>query len=403
MSATASDTPAVTRWPLVVLLCGVGVVCSFMIGKVPPALPDMRMELGFGLVLSGWIISIFNLLAVTAGITFGALADRIGYRRTVVLGLSMGGCASLLGALTSDPALLMLTRIVEGAGFVMSVTTVPVLLMRVALPSHHRLVFGLWGAYFPTGLATIMAIAPLALALMGWRGLWVVNGAALLMAAVAIQMLIPPPPPGMVRPRPGLSGLVQVLTGRGTLLLAACFGTYAGQFLTVFGFLPLWLVEERGYTAGTAALLTALAVTLNAGGNISGGWLLQRGVARSHVIIGVSAVMGASVLGIYSPLLPDAARYLCVLAFSTASGMIPASLFSAVPRHIPSPVLVGAANGFLVQGSNTGQMIWPPTVAALVAWQGTWTVAPVALVAAAAMTALLGYAIGRLEKSNPTV
>lgn len=401
---TASDAaapipPSATSWPLVWLLCGVGVFCSFMVGKVPPALPDMRIELGFGLVVSGWIISIFNLLAVVAGITFGALADRMGYRRTVALGLALGGGASLAGALAPDPTWLLATRVVEGTGFVMAVTAVPVLLMRVAQPVHHRFVFGMWGAYFPSGIALIIAAAPLILALGGWRGLWLVNGGLLLVAALAVYLLVPPPPPrDPARRNPGLAGMVAVLTSKGSLLIAACFGAYAGQFLAVMGFLPLWLVEERGYSMGLAAALTAVAVALNAGGNITGGWLLQRGVRRAQVIIGVSAVMAVAVIGLYSPLLPDGLRYFCVIAFSTVAGMIPASLFSAVPRHVPAANLVGAANGLLVQGSNAGQMIGPPAVAALVAWQGSWSVAPVVIVTASVLTALLGYALGRLER-----
>ena len=48
--------------------------------------------------------------------------------------------------------------------------------------------------------------------------------------------------------------------------------------------LPTFLIDERGATASAAALVTALFVAINIPGNLAGGWVLKRGVARWRVI-----------------------------------------------------------------------------------------------------------------------
>ena len=78
-----------TDWPRVCLLVAAGVVGACQVGKVPPALPALRADLGMGLVGGGWMLALLNLLGVVAGSTAGALAAGWGERRSVVAGLAV--------------------------------------------------------------------------------------------------------------------------------------------------------------------------------------------------------------------------------------------------------------------------------------------------------------------------
>ena len=46
---------------LVGLLVAAGMVAAFHVGKVPPALPSIRAELGVSLQQAGWLLSAINL------------------------------------------------------------------------------------------------------------------------------------------------------------------------------------------------------------------------------------------------------------------------------------------------------------------------------------------------------
>ena len=62
---------------------------SMNIGKVPPALPLLRTELGLSLVQAGWVSSMLTTLAVVAALGFGLLAGRLGALRMVLVGLGL--------------------------------------------------------------------------------------------------------------------------------------------------------------------------------------------------------------------------------------------------------------------------------------------------------------------------
>ena len=89
MSA-ATGTPAVgapaaaTRWDIVLLAVGAGIVAALQVGKVPPALPDIRAGLDLSLVAGGWLASLLHLFAALFAILISMATDRAGPARMAV-------------------------------------------------------------------------------------------------------------------------------------------------------------------------------------------------------------------------------------------------------------------------------------------------------------------------------
>ena len=73
-------------------------VAAFHVGKVPPALPSIREELGASLSQMGWLLSIVNLITAVGGMAIALTADRLGHRRLVIVGTAICLFASLGGA-----------------------------------------------------------------------------------------------------------------------------------------------------------------------------------------------------------------------------------------------------------------------------------------------------------------
>src|SRR5688500_2796907 len=87
----------VTQWPIVWAAFGAGIVAASHIGKLPPALPAIRLELEAGLVMAGWIASMISIVGFVAGLAAGALADRVGVGRMIIFGLLALATGSLIG------------------------------------------------------------------------------------------------------------------------------------------------------------------------------------------------------------------------------------------------------------------------------------------------------------------
>lgn len=388
-----------TPWSLVALAVGAGIVGAFQVGKVPVALGQIRDELGLGLVGAAWVLSLFNLVGVGAGVAMGGFVARAGARRVAVVGLLAMAIAGLAGAAAPNGAALLVSRFAEGVGFLMAVVSIPSLIARLARPADVKLAFALWGTYMPAGQALMLLASPTLLGLVGWRGLWLVNAALLALYAApmwyATRRLA-----ATTTEAPGriLQDLAATLRAPGPLALAFAFGCYSLQYLTVIGFLPTILIEREGLSVATAGFLSALFPAGNVIGNLSGGMLLHAGARRWTLIAAASIVMGLCGVGIFSLALPLWPAYALALLFAVAGGMLPATVLGAVPVLAPAPRLVPATNGLLVQGSNLGQVIGPPAVGALAAATGGWETAPIVLAAAALGSLAAALVLRRLGR-----
>lgn len=402
MTSPAALDPPATRWLVVWSVVFAGVAAAFQIGKAPVALPQLRAELGLGLVGAGWVVSMFNVLGAVAGAFIGALGDELGHRRTVLGGLTLLALASTAGALAPGAAGLLATRFVEGLGFMATVTAAPGLLVRASRREDLRLAFGYWSGYMPAGSALMMLAAPPLLAGIGWRGLWLVNGAAMvaavLIVAVATRSLPRQKSATHRGPRIILADIWRTVTAPGPPALALAFGSYTLQYLALLAFLPTLLVEDDGMSEGSAATLTALANAANMIGTFGGGFLLHRGVPRWALVAAGSLIMGLATLAIFSAGLPLAARYAGVIAFTGLGGVVPPACLGGAPAHAPSQHLVGTTTGLIMQGSNLGQTIGPPALAKLAANTGSWAWSPAVFLASALIGTTLAVALRRLER-----
>src|SRR6478752_3049852 len=150
--ASLSRTP----WPLVGLLVVAGIVAAFHVGKVPPALPSIRAELGATLSQAGWLLSTVSLVTALGGMAIALTADRLGHRRLIILGTALCLAASLFGAMSGSIETLIAARIFEGLGFITVVVAIPTLLLRIAAPRDQRLAMAFWTTYMPAGAGSMM-------------------------------------------------------------------------------------------------------------------------------------------------------------------------------------------------------------------------------------------------------
>lgn len=401
----APRAASATHWPAVLAAALGGVAIAMNVGKVPLALPTLRAELGLSLVQAGWVSSMLTTLAVVAALGFGLAAGRIGALRMVLGGLGVSAMASLLAlavpALSAAAGfqLLMATRFFEGAGFMAVSVAGPALISAATAPADRRFALGVWSSYMPAGAGLAMALSPLLLPTTGWRGLWVATAAVLAVAAAAAwrQRAWYGPAGGSSHAAPAGPALA-VLRQPLPWLLALTFGAWALQHFALIVWLPTFLKEQRGLTAGWVALLTCVMLLANVPGNLIGGALVQRGVPRGRLIAVAHTLTGLCGLGLFNDALPDGQRYGLCVALSFIGGVIPAAVMSSSALLARNPRQIGALQGLIMQGSQLGQFIGTPLIAAVVAASGQWASARWVTAGAAVLGLMLGLAAWRAER-----
>jgi len=385
-----------THWPAVWVIFASGLGAGALIGKVPPSLPAMRADLGLTLVESGFIATMLYALGASAGILGGAVADRFGQKRFAVIGLLAMAAGGALGALSAGYASLLASRFLEGVGFILFTVAAAPLLTAATRPEDRATAFSIWSAYMPTGGTLALLAAPIALATLGWRSLWIALAAWCVLCALLLARRVPAPSFG------GGIGSLRLLAESvarpGSIALCAAFICYVGQWSSLMIWLPTFAVDERGASQTAASLLAAAYVAINVPGNLLGGVLMKRGAPRWAMIASASAAMGASALAVFSSTAPDWVRLAAVLVFSFLGGLIPMAVLSGTPVHARSPQHIATTNGMVMQASHLGQFVLPIVIAYVAAHLGGWSASLGMMLTLSAAGILSGLAVGRFER-----
>lgn len=361
------------------LVVGAGVVAAFQVGKAPPALPAIRADLGLNLFMAGWVLSSFNALGFVLAPAAGAIADWLGHRRLILVGLGFMALGSVAGSFSNDAAVLLGSRFSESFGYIFVAVSAPALIVRVVRQAHMRLALGIWSTFMPFGAALVMLLAPFALAAFGWRWMWQANGALLLAMLLLLAWATRDLKSPIARRKRFLGRLwkdvLRTWKAPGPVLVALCFGSYGFQFLVVVGFLPTMLIEEQGLTQAWASILTSIAIFSCVPANMLGGWLLHKGVA-GWLLIGTSALLASlSCFGIYAEGASVLFRFLFALFFMVTGSLMPPAIMHGAVVHAPSRELVATSYGIMIQGTQLGSLTGPPIVAAVVSSKGDWQAA----------------------------
>jgi hypothetical protein len=136
-----------THWPRVWIAFLAGCIGAFQIGKTFASLTLIIDELALSLVQAGLILSLFSLIAAFAGAGFGLLSDRVGHLYMALTGLLLSASGAFLGAKADGIELLLMSRLIEGLGFILAIVALPSLISRSASDRSRPLAMGIWGAF----------------------------------------------------------------------------------------------------------------------------------------------------------------------------------------------------------------------------------------------------------------
>lgn len=379
MTVQDSEAPSTTdrSRAVAVVVLAVGVSCALHVGKLPVAIPLLQVELSMSLLQAGFLLSLVQLAGMSLGLLVGLLADRLGPRRVMLAGLLVLAAGSGLGAMAPDVPTLLVTRVIEGMGFLLAVLPAPGMLRgHVKDPATLSRALGWWGTYMPLGTALALLLGGPAMSWMGWRAVWALVALVSVCAAGVLAWQVP-------QERVVSGGenmrlwprLHRTLRAPGPWLVALGFFLYSGQWLAVIGFLPT-IYRDAGLGAGAIAGLSALAAAINMTGNVAAGRCLARGAPPGLVLALAYAAMAVGALVAFGAQGHPVWQYMAILAFSGLGGLIPGTLFGVAVVMAPGNDTVSTTVGWMQQFSALGQFTGPPAVAWLVTqlggWHGTW-------------------------------
>lgn len=170
-----SDT-APKRWLILtaVMLAFLPVVIDMTILHI--AVPSLTQDLKATSTEVLWIIDVYPLLMAGLLVPMGTLADRLGNRRLLLIGLIVFGFASLLAAFSVTPAMLIGARMLLALGGAMIMPCVLGIVRRTFEDERERaMALGIWGTVSAAGAAVGPLVGGALLEHFWWGSVFLIN------------------------------------------------------------------------------------------------------------------------------------------------------------------------------------------------------------------------------------
>lgn len=349
--------------------------------KLPVVLPVLLDDYHYDRFLAGSFMSIYAVIGLLFSLKLGSLIERRGG-----VALTQGGLALFVAGAALTLAfpevgwVVLAARALEGLGFAVLAIGGPVLANSNAAPRHLPIVVGLTAAWIPIGQLVAAALAPLALATLGWQLLWwigIAGSFAFAGWAATLQRSdrsgaahadpAKPPSRGQVSPPVTMTRLQrQILVTTG-----AIFMLWACQYFAYMTWLPQYLVEVHALEVPGALLSYAVPVSLVIVFSTTTGFLLRAGLSLGWLIsvaLFAQAVVWWTMPWIHSPGL----GLLSLVVYGSAGGVVPACLFAAPSRAMKSGRDTAQAFGIVMTGRNMGVLVGPVLLAQAYKMTGAW-------------------------------
>lgn len=302
LATDTAGSPATNRRALRLLACLMFLTFAMTTDAIGLVIARLRGEFTLSLTQAGWA-QYATMIGLGGGaLLLGFLADAIGRRRTIVLGLLLYGGASLCFIFGREFGLFVMLLFLGGLGIsIFKIGALGLVGDISANAEQHTSTMNLIEGYFGAGAIMGPWLVPWLVAHgLSWKYLYVVAAAIcglLVLAALLIRF------PAVERPadeRVDLARTLRMMRNPYALGFSALIVLYVAveNFITVW--LPSYLAGYHGDAAWLAANAVAAFFVLRAAGRFAGVWLLARlqwDLVLALLSGGILACFGAALHG----------------------------------------------------------------------------------------------------------
>ena len=367
--------PGTTRTPLmtpvliggcIIIMISFAIRASFGVFQIPIAEEFGWLRAEFSLA-----IAIQNLAWGIGQPIFGAIAERFGDRRAIILGALVYAAGLVLSSFAVTPGAHQFLEILVGFGIAgTGFGVILAVVGRAASDEHRSLALGIATAAGSAGQVFGAPVAEILLGFYSWQVVFVLFAGAILLTLLALPMMRSPAPASRAELEQSMgAALTQAFRDPSFTLIFLGFFSCGYQLAFVTAHFPAMVTEMCGPIAPdgmlaafgitTTSALGAVAISLiglaNIAGTIAAAWLGKR-YSKKYLLAGI--YMARTVIAaafILSPITPGS-----VLLFSLLMGTLwlaTVPLTSGLIAHIYGLRYMGTLYGIVFFSHQLGSFL----------------------------------------------
>ncbi len=351
-------------------------------GNLATAAPLVKQELGLDAAQIGLLMSAFYWSYVALMVPVGWATERFGAYRVLAVGATVWAVATLFTGFAGGLVSLLMLRLLLGAGESTVFPTVSSLFATHVPTANRGLANGVMSFGYLVGPAIGTFLGAMLMESIGWRAVFVLFGAVSLLwllpwlayGARHPQLRQPvalthesPPYPRILRERS---------------LWGVSLGHFSSNYTWYFilSFLPLYLVEQRGFSMQQMGAVAGSAYLVNAICALAAGWYADRWIraGRSSTAIYKFLMVSSHVVSIGTMVgmlvLPVRESVICLFVYLVFLGFCSPGTFG-IGQTLAGPLAAGRWIGVQNFFGNTAGILAPAATGFMVAASGNYTLA----------------------------
>ncbi|RKS84811.1 DHA2 family multidrug resistance protein-like MFS transporter [Orbus hercynius] len=181
-----------SKWVILALIILMYLPVSIDATILHVAVPTLASELATKSNQLLWIIDIYSLVMAGMLLPMGALGDRVGFKKLVIIGLTIFGLASLFAALSTSAMMLIMARALLAIGAAMILpATLSGIRKTFEDEKERAMALGIWTTIGVSGAALGPLIGGYLLSHFHWGVVFLINIPLVLITIIGVMIVIP--------------------------------------------------------------------------------------------------------------------------------------------------------------------------------------------------------------------
>ena len=361
---------------IILLISGISV--AMIQYKVPTIMTNLMGIFRMDAATASWLMSIFTLVSIFVALPAGALAQRFGARRMLVIACGIAVLGSLIGLFSETSPMLIASRAVEGAALTILTTCGPIIVQQNVSPDKVGTSMGIWGIWGCLGSTVAAVLTPTVFGLWGFDGLWIAFAVVSAVAAVLVLIFIRKPqagssaveglsPDARESQEAGMQGSVPTavptapvkpryrdIFSKDMFLFFGAFVVYNICMLAILAFVPT-ILQMQGFDPTLSGIISTAPMLLSIISSPLFGVISDKIGRNKPLLIIAMFVMGPCTFLLYTQTGPLLWVGVFAMGLLGMGGI--GQYLSGFTKLLPSPELASVGMGVLVTFQGVGQFL----------------------------------------------
>lgn len=321
-SAEAEQKVPARAWAILAVTYLASVVAPMVQFKVPAMAPWLFSYYHMTPVSFGYLMTSMTFIGVILAFPAAFICRGLGLKATMLLSVACLGAGSVWGGMTDSLTVLMISRMVEGAGVGLIGVAAPTCIS-IWFPAHIRgRALGIWATWVPFGIVFMFNLAPMIANTFGFKAVFHLCGAICLVAFVAFAMVfrLPEGESSDMHVEGSFGESLKYINNRYIWILGAVFFLFSFCTLGIANtFYNTFLVKELGFSPQAAGTITSINMIISLVSAPLAGYISDIFTPEKKRYVVVS-MLALTLVSVFFMFVTGAYAYVCMWVFVAIQG-----------------------------------------------------------------------------------